>query len=362
MEKGWEKMKTGLSIIIPFVGEYPQVLFTIQATAQMLLGAKTPFEIIAVNNYCAEVKEQADNIAGKSALKLINGFAGEEIRDPKGKMDLGFLYAAANDIPATWEDKSGPAIEACAGKNPWLKYIKYDRRLSHWQAKATGVLESEYDTLLFMDAHTIPTPTITDMFMKYRFGKDKNGFYWDQGTMHFPLTYKILEWRRLIYKLKIEEPHFWSYAFTGFRDSEEPYEVPCMSTCGMMISRHIYNSLGGWPKTLGIYGGGENFMNFSLAVTGYKKFIYPQATLFHHGDRRDYHYNYNDMIINRMTAHYLFDGDHGLNLFRDNSKGNKSTLKALAEYVKAENKEQRGMINIIQEYTIREWADKFWTS
>ena len=101
-------------------------------------------------------------------------------------------------------------------------------------------------------------------------------------------------------------------------------------------------------------------MNYTLAVTGYTKFIYPSATLFHHGDRRDYHYNYDDMIINRMTAHYLFDGRDGLELFRRHTKGKSTVLRAYAEFVEAENKPQREKIKEIQQYDIRQWVDKFW--
>ena len=46
-----------LSVIIPFVNEYPQVMFTIRNIAEELRD-RVDFEIIAVNNYCDEVKAQ----------------------------------------------------------------------------------------------------------------------------------------------------------------------------------------------------------------------------------------------------------------------------------------------------------------
>lgn len=345
----------GLSIIIPFVGEYPQVLFTIQATAQMLIEKKTPFEIIAVNNYCQGVQRQAIGIAEKHGRLAHERFKATKPGEVT-RYWVDELFQVCKDIPGTFEDRSGPAVQACAGKNPWLKYVAYDDRLSHWQAKAAGVKEASFDTLLFMDAHVVPTANIHEMYMEYRFGKNDNGFYWDMGTMHFPLTYKILEWHKLIYKLVFDQPHFWTYSFTGFRQANKPYEVPCMSTCGMMIGRHIYEMIGGWPVGLGIYGGGENFMNYTLAVTGYKKFIYPHATLFHHGDKRDYHYMYDDMIFNRMVAHYLFDGERGVRLFEQNSKGRPAVLKQLREQAIEMHQAQRRKIKSIQKYDIHEWA------
>ena len=351
--------EAGLSIIIPFVGEYPQVLFTIQSTAQMLLEKKTPFEIIAVNNYCEEAKGQAYNIAAKKAAWIVERIARWNPEDVRIKAKDGFeeIFEIQKSVPPTWEDKSGPAVKACAERNPWLKYIEYTDRLSHWQSKRVGVEMSKYDTLLFLDAHVITSAKIHEMFMTYRFAHNgKDGYYYDKGTMHAPLTYKILEWRKLIYKVVFDAPHFWTYSFTGFRENSEPYEVPCMSTCGMMISRWLYDEIGGWPIGLGIYGGGENFMNYTLAVTGYKKYIYPHATVFHHGEKRDYHYNYDDMVTNRMIAHYLFDGERGLKLFRNNSKGRPNVLDQFVEKVMADHKGHREKIRSIQKMDIHEWA------
>lgn len=350
--------KTGLSIIIPFAGEYPQVLFTIQATAQMLLPTKVPFEIIAVDNHCGMLAGQAEDIASGCAKNLER-----KLIDDAEDLTAEDMFEVHNKVPPVYENRSGAAIQASAKGNEWLKYLKYDRRLSHWRAKRVGVEESEYDTLLFMDAHVVPTPAVADMFMHYRFKKtygDNGKFYFDLGTMHMPLTYKILEWHRLVYKLVIQNEYFYTYSFTPLRNTKEVFEVPCMSTCGMMIGRHIYDRIGGWPEGLGVYGGGENFMNYTLAVCGFKKFIYPFTTLFHHGDRRDYHYYGDDMIGNRMIAHYLFGGEELLSNFVRIAKGRQTTLQQIARRVKAQHEQHRGIIKNEQKISIEEWA-KQWT-
>jgi glycosyltransferase involved in cell wall biosynthesis len=345
-----------LSIIIPFVGEYPQVLFTIQSVAQTLINDSIEFEIIAVDNWCETARQQSAHSARGALQKIIARQAtGQEMGEE-------FIYELHRSIHPTYENRSGAAVEACAGKNPWLKYVKYEDRLSHWQAKRVGVEASTGDTLLFLDAHVVASDMgISDMLRQYNY----NGFWEgdktlsEMATLHMPLTYKILEWRRLIYKLVIEREAFYSYSFTGFRPSEEIYEVPCMSTCGMMISREIYDKIGGWPTGLGIYGGGENFMNFTLAVCGFKKYIYPSATLYHHGDKRDYHYVYDDMVTNRMIAHYLFGGEVGLQRFRDISKGRPEVLDRFMRGVMVEHYQQRQQIKAIQEMTIEEWASQW---
>lgn len=303
-----------LSIICPFVNEFPQLMFTVQAMAQDLIG-RVDFELIAINNYCEEVKAQ-----------------GRE------------------------EDKGGETIKACQRGNSWLKYLEYKDKLSHWQSKNLGVKHSAGDILWFVDAHcAIARNSLFDMFNYYVEHKDELN-----GSIHLPLTYKILEWHRLIYKLGGEpEKGDLHYSFTGYRDAEEPYEVPCMSTCGMMISRELYDYFGGWPVELGIYGGGENFINYTLAVLGKKKWIMPGGTLFHHGEKRGYHWNGDDMIRNRFIANYMFGGDKWLSLMRDNRKGKKIVLQSIYEDVKATCKEHREIIKSRQAITIENWLDKW---
>lgn len=331
-----------LSVIIPFVGEYPQVLFTIQSVAQNLINTNIDFEIIAVNNYCDYVKAQAENIINIQQSKLIKKLNSENIKK---------AYKA---IMPTFEDRSGEAIKASAKINPWLKYFEYKDRLSHWQAKRHGVNNSSGDYILFVDAHTIPSHNaIPSMYEEFISGYDKS------GTMHLPLTYKILESHRLIYKLKIENKYFYSYSFTPFRQANDPYEVPCMSTCGMIISRKLYDSIGGWPTGLGIYGGGENFLNYVLAVTGYNKFIYPFGTLFHHGEKRDYHYIGDDFIRNRMIAHYLFGGIDLLRKFTSVCKGRETVLNVLRESVIKGHRKQRNLIKSQQVINIEDWASNW---
>ena len=304
---------------MPFCNEYPQVMFTVQCIGQELLG-RVDFELIAVNNYCEEV--------------------------------------AAQDRE---EDKGGITIKACQRGNPWLKYVEYTDKLSHWQSKNLGVKSSTGDILWFVDAHCmLSRDALFNMFNTYV--KMEHEL---DGSLHLPLTYKILEWHRLIYKMvgEIEKGDL-HYSFTGYRDNSAngnvPYEVPCMSTCGMMISRKIYDELGGWPVELGIYGGGENFINYTLAVLGKKKWIMAgDGTLFHHGEKRGYHWNGDDMIRNRFIANYMFGGDKWLSLMRDNRKGKKEVLQNIYKDVKAACEGHRKLIKSNQVISIEEWLSKW---
>ena len=120
-----------LSIIVPFVNEYPQVMFTIQSIAQSLIG-RLDFEILAIDNWCEEV-----------SLQIVDGKPRER-------------------------DKGGDAVAACDRYNPWLRFLKYEDTLSHWQAKNLGVKESTGDVLWFCDSHCIVSRDLVfDMFNYY---------------------------------------------------------------------------------------------------------------------------------------------------------------------------------------------------
>jgi hypothetical protein len=181
------------------------------------------------------------------------------------------------------------------------------------------------------------------------------------GSLHLPLTYKVCESHRLIYKLVYKpdngEVH---YTFTTFRPADVPYEVPCMSNCGMMLSRELYELMGGWPKELGIYGGGEDFSNFTLAVLGKKKWIWPHGTLFHHGEKRGYHYVYDDYVRNKMIATYCFGGEELLNTFAEHAKGTPTVLQKIKQDVITLCNGHRMLIQSRQRVNIHEWA-KRWT-
>jgi len=303
-----------LSIVIPYCNEYPQVLFTIQSIAQELMG-RVDFEIIAINNFCEEVVKQ-----------------GRE------------------------EDKSYEAVSASQKANPWLKSLHYKDKLSHWQAKNLGVQNSTGKFLWFCDAHCIvDRDALYNMFECY-----KKYHEMINGSIHLPLTYKLLESHKLIYKLvytpEIAEVH---YSFTGYKtpttEASIFYQVPCMSTCGMMITRDIYNQFGGWPELLGIYGGGENFLNFTLAVLGKTVNIFAGNALHHHGEKRGYHWNYDDYTRNRIIATYMFGGKHMAANFTANRKGRPESLKNIFNTVLEQCKDQREFIKSQQVISIQDW-------
>ena len=258
-----------LSVIIPFAQEHPQAAFTVQAI-YCELRDKCDFEIIVIDNHCTELDVQLKN-------------SGRE------------------------RDKGGEYLSSLATQErPWLKYITYDEKLSHWNAKNAGIAASDGEYLWFCDSHCVPSQGSVIAMLDYYRQQDPRS-----GSIHLPLSYMLERpGRELIYKLVSDQAHgIAHYTFTTYRPSDHVYTVPCMSTCGMMISRELMESILLWPSELGIYGGGEHFLNFTLAVLGHTISIFPSKPLYHYAAPRGYHWNYVDYHRNRCIAGYVFGGE-----------------------------------------------------
>ena len=309
-------MGTELTVVIPFCNEYPLICSTIRAIGEELQG-HISFEVIAVDNWCAEVEAQG--------------------RKP---------------------DRGHELVESLSATIPWLRVLKYDKKLSHWQAKNLAVANSSSKFLFFCDAHVLPSKD--SIFSMFRYYRERHRIL--DGTLHLPLTYHLLEEKRLIYSLKYDavkaEVH---YTFRSARAGATLYEVPCMSSCGMLMTRDLYNLAGGWPKELGIYGGGENFINFTLAVMGKHKWIYGSKPLYHHGDKRGYNWNFWDYERNRLIATYLFGGADYASRFAENRDKvpNKNRLQRILSGVIDSCSEHRELIKERQILPIDEWAAKW---
>jgi len=302
-------------------------MFTLQSVLEEIKDLDA--EVIAIDNYCPELEKQT---------------VGEE-----------FCPTCMQDIKVfRSRDKGGAEIQKKVGRNPQLKYISYPDKLSHWNAKNKGVFNSEGKYLLFLDAHVVPSlGSIKAMYDYY----DK---HYDElnGSLHLPLAY-MLDKNVLIYKLETNPAKgFYHYQFSGYRNEAKPYRVPVMSTCGMLISREIFDLYGGWPKELGIYGGGENFVNFVLAILGKDKHIMNTGPLYHYANSRGYSWNYDDFIRNRTIAVYMAAGEEAAHLFIKNCQGNQNILENIWKDVVSKTADHKELIESRQQMSISEWLEK----
>ena len=180
------------------------------------------------------------------------------------------------------------------------------------------------------------------------------------GSVHMPLTYHILEKQRLMYQTKVHleigELH---YTFKNMEKEQwhRMIEVPVMSTCGMMIHKKYFEMALAWPSQLGIYGGGENYINYVMAIMGLKKYVYDADPLCHLGDRRSYHWNADDYNCNRIIANYCVGGEELALKYTNQMRGSKRRAHHLLQEVIVANKRRREEIKRRQKLSIEQWLE-----
>lgn len=310
--------KPKVSVIVPFVREWPQVAFTIRSIHESLKSIS--HEVLAIDNLTSTMQEDRGS-------KNVKGMAKE------------------------WENSN----------NPWLKYYHYSDKLSHWQCKNFGMSKASGDIYWFIDSHCIVPSSAAEAISYYSVNhKELN------GSLHMPLTYHILEPRQLIYKAAVEvkkaDYHYTFHTFnrSKYLEREKVIEVPAMSTCGMMIHKEYMRQLGGWPIELGIYGGGENFINFTMAVLGIKKWVWVGDSLCHHGDKRGYAWNLHDQQRNRAIATYMFGGERLLTQWINNKgKFSHNERRRAKQSILDKCHTQRAVIKATQVCEIEDWVNQW---
>lgn len=307
-----------LSVIVPYANEWPVLPFTLRSIVEELRDAPFEWELITVDN------SHSPNIGRES-------------------------------------DRCWPYMEEVKKQHKNVINIQYTEKLSHWQAKNFAIKHATGDVFWFCDAHcAVPPGVLKDMFRVYTGNIVK---FYEYGTFHLPLTYHIMEEKRLQYCLVDQrESGVFHYTFCTFRDPDAAFvEVPCMSTCGMMMHRSIYDKLGGWHPEFGIYGGGENFVNFTMSVLGLRKWVMNSRPLHHHGEKRGYAWNATDFNRNRLIATYLFGGKELALKHARSLRGSEHHNCMALEEVVSKCKEHRQYIKGQAVHTIEEWADTWST-
>lgn len=305
-----------ISVIVPYVREWPQIAFTIRSIHESLIGVD--HEVLAIDNLMPTMQEDRGSENVRSMAKL-------------------------------WADKG----------DPWLKYFHYKKKLSHWQCKNFAMSKAEGDIYWFVDSHCIVPASAVEAILLYR-----SGYKSLEGSLHMPLTYHILEPKQLMYKTKVNTSNaLYHYKFHTFYPSRYLgafTEVPAMSTCGMIIHKDYMELLGGWPKELGIYGGGENFINFTMAVLGLKKYVWVGDSLCHHGEKRGYSWNHYDYQRNRSIATYMFGGKRLLEIWlKKEAKFSRTEIRKVYRNICLTLRGHRNRIKDNQKYEIEEWVQSW---
>jgi len=265
-------MSKEISVIMPFCNEMPQVIFTVQSLVEELHGF-CDYEIILIDNLSSD----------KMMCKT------EEREWPVRQR-------------AFFSNHKG-TINTWLFRKKFIKYLQYDDKKGHWNAKNHGIVNSTGKYLFFLDAHCVmKRDSLRKMIRHARYLDTVEKW----GGLHAYINY-MLDSHRLEYKVQRKT---FGYQFCSAQPGrKEPYKVCVMSTCGMLSPRTVFDELGPWHPELGIYGGGESYINWKQSTCGYHHWIHQEAECWHYADKRGYAWNHGDFVRNSFIAAYVVGGD-----------------------------------------------------
>jgi GT2 family glycosyltransferase len=337
------------SVIIPFCNEGPNVVFTIQSIIEELDGF-CKYEVIAVDNQsdwyidCTVKNERMPLMAGRERPYPVRSRA--FFQGPPGSK------------------RDGAIISTMYFRKGIVKYIQYDDKQGHWNAKNAGIEASSGKYLFFLDAHCIMKRDSVRKMIEFLRDPPEEQI----GGVHAYINY-MLDSRSLEYRP--QKNKFYGYQFCGhqrepyhvngerlLRFPTKPYKVCVMSTCGMMCPRTVIEDLGGWHKEFGIYCGGEGYMNFKQSTCGYHHWIHPGAQCWHWAEKRGYQYWHSDYVRNEMIAAFVCGGEKALQFCVD-GRGNSAGVQALAADVREKCAAEREFIKSRQVESLEEYFDRW---
>lgn len=368
--------KRDLTVVVPFCNEFPANIFTTQSFINSLEGSGIDYEIILVDNMSARrttLKEQhrgeIAEIIKKNVIMMTQGAVDEAVVNVGELLNNLDNYVAkklesgelgdGTQLFFCKEDKDRRDYTDRAGR---VRYIQFDDVQSHWQAKNKAMSVAQGEVFFISDAHCMVQGDLLARMYKYYRANE----HYLNGSLHAHYSF-VLNYpphKPLVYKLFYNEnTGTFHYSFTPVKGNpEEVYRIPVMITNGCMISRKILlDKLGGFPPALGIWGGGENWLNFAMAVTGHYCNIYPYGVFQHLGWKRGYCWNQTNLLQNRAVAMYACGGMDWLNAHVNalREKEPREKCDALMEYVPVIADNSRKIIEKHQVKTPTEWAKEW---
>lgn len=244
-----------LSIIIPSRGEFTNLKFTMQSMIDKLLGpfGVGEFEILAGMNFPTDV-------------------------------EWAWLHKLA------WT-KLGVIVP-----------VRQDEVASCWQTRNACMKVAKGDYLFFADSHIITKADSLVRAIEWHKG-------W-KGMLKFGNNYMLEVPYRVCYQYRWQPEKFWG-AWSRVAPESPDYHI-MMGGSHHMTDRSVYEEIGGWNPHLGIYGGGEPYMDFKMQMFGYPIRCYPEFQVYHLAERRGYAWNNDDLWRNFMVAAWAIGGEEAI--------------------------------------------------
>lgn len=338
-----------LSVVIPFCNEVPQVVFTIQSIIEELEGF-CDYEILAIDNMSSEYMKCITNVR----------LTGEKKRTmTPGDKSLEFPIRQRS----FFQNHKG-TINTAFFRQKKVRYLQYDDKQGHWNAKNHGIENSTGKFLFFVDAHCIMKRDSLRCMLEFLRNPPEEKIGGVHAYINYMLDSRCLEYRPQRGKMfgyqfcTHQSEEYYDNDVRKLRFPTKPYKVCVMSTCGMMCPREVIDELGGWHSEFGIYCGGEGYMNYKQSTCGWHHWIHPKAWCWHWAEKRGYSWNHPDYVRNEQIAAYTCGGHSALQFCIDGRGGNDAIL-AIADDVVEKCTAEREFIKSKQVETLDQYWDRW---
>ena len=106
-------------------------------------------------------------------------------------------------------------------------------------------------------------------------------------------------------------------------------------TSSSLIDRDVFFEIGKFNEHLGIYGGGEPYIDLKVQMFGYDVRIPPNCRLWHLTETRGYNWNSKDLHRNFMIAAFTLGGEEFLEpVYQNYLKGCRGVRKYIEDLKK----------------------------
>jgi len=358
--------KTEVSIVIPFCNEGQNVVFTIQSIIEELDGF-CKYEILAIDNQSdwyinCSVKNEHMPLMDERPSVQYECTQCKHVEKDKNRPYTIRSRAFFQGPPGSKRD--GAIINTHFFRKGIVKYLQYDDKQGHWNAKNYGIEKSRGKFLYFVDAHCIMKRDSLRKMVEFLRDPPEEKIGGVHAYINYMLDSRSLEYRPQKNKFfgyqfcSAQKEEYYEGGIRKLRHPTKPYKVCVMSTCGMMCPRSTIEELGGWHPEFGIYCGGEGYMNFKQSTCGYHHWIHPDAICWHWAEKRGYIWNHNDYVRNEQIAAYVCGGEEALQ-FCVEGRGASGALQAIADDVRVQCAGEREFIKARQVETLEEYFDRW---
>ena len=205
-----------------------------------------------------------------------------------------------HEILVIFNNNEDEAPEYLKGRGRNIRLLESDS-LSCWKARSLGAKEAKGDTLFFFDAHILLEPMSVHRVLWTMENAENCGIVW------MAMRY-LMDTHRILYGYDLKPEKFWGN-WTSHRRGKESYPLTMSGAAGFAISKEVFDAVGGYHDSFGIYGGGEPYLAFKVERFGYRNQISPDSVFAHFNARRKYSWNNDDLWRNFLIAAYSTGGD-----------------------------------------------------